>query len=164
MTQFDFEEAMPGNQNLQRHAAAPSASLEQMGSRVWLNNLIYAVGFHRLADPAAEDTSNLLRIISDVSSGSQNRAVAVMMSPVLQEWMRSTVSRQLIVNGHAYPVEEEVRESALSFFCAKLVDSIISQASLQPAGSRGIFAVRWFCGQHTYSSTDSDPHPSVRHY
>ena len=159
---------MSGYQNPQGHAAAPSASPEQAASRHWLNNLLWALHFDRVADPAAIDTFILLGIISDLSSGSQDRAVALIKSPVIQEWMRSPVSRPLIVNGHMYSSEEEIRQSPLSFFCAKLVDSISPRTSLQPAGNRGIFAVRWFCGQHTdfydYGPdlSDFDAHPPVR--
>lgn len=156
---------MPGHQNLQRNAAALSASAKEMGSSVWLNNTILALHFHRDADPATKDTSDILRITTtNMSPGSLNRAVSVITSPVMQEWMTSTVSRPLIVNGYAYPVEDEVRELSLSFFCAKLVVRILSGTFQQLAGGRGIFAIRWFCGQHTCSSTDDDASPSVRHH
>ena len=157
---------MSGYQNPQGHAAAPNASLEQAASRVWLNHLLWAIGFYRIADPAAKDTSTLLHVISNLSTGSQDRAVALINSPVMQEWMTSTVSRPLLVNGHMHSSEEEIRQSPLSFFCAKLVDSILPRTSSQPAGD--CFVVRWFCGQHTdfrdYGPdlSDFDAHPPVR--
>ena len=159
---------MSGYQNPQGHAAAPSASPEQATSRHWLNNLLWALRFDRAVDPAATDTSTLLGIISHLSSDSQDRAVALIKSSVMQEWITSPVSRPLVINGHMYSSEEEIRQSPLSFFCAKLVDSIPLRTSSQSAGSRGIFVVRWFCGQHTdfhdYGPdlSDFDAHPPVR--
>lgn len=65
-----------------------------------------------------------------------------------------------------YSREEETRQSPLSYFCAKLVDSILPpKMTMQSAKSRGIFAVQWFCGQHTNfydygpGMSDYDAHP-----
>ena len=160
---------MSGYQNPQGHAAALSASRQQESTRQQLSDLLKALDFDPVADPAAEDTSTLLPIISNLYPISQDRAVVLILSPVMQEWITPTASRPLIVNGHMHSSEEEIRQSPLSFVCAKLVDSIPPRTSSQPAGSRGIFAVRWFCGQHTdfhdYGPhlSDYDAHPPVRH-
>ena len=161
---------MSGSQNPQHDAAAPGLSLEQGGSLIRLNNLIWAIGFRRGEDPATTDTRILRRVIYKLSSGSQDRAAALITSPVLQEWMKSTVSLPLVVNGHMYSRGDEIRQSPLSFFCAKLVDSILPEDSSQPAGIRGIFAVGWYCGQHTDLRdhgpvlSDYDAHPRVSRF
>ena len=161
---------MSSSQDSQRDAAALSAYTDQTRSHYWLENLLGALRFDCEADPAAEDTSPLLRVIWDLSSGSENRAVALIMSPVMQQWITSTESFPLVVNGHMLANVEEIRQSPLSFFCAKLVENILLKASSQPAEGHDIFAVRWFCGQHTDFSDqgptlpDYHAHPPVRHF
>ena len=161
---------MSGSQNPQRHAAALSADTDPEKSRDWLENLSWALSFNYRADLAGKDTSTLRRVIRDLSSGSEDRAVALIMSPVMQRWVARTVSCPLVVNGHMYSSEEEIRQSPLSFFCAKLVHNILIEAPSKPAGSHDLFAVRWFCGEHTdftdYGPTlsDYDAQPPVRHF
>ena len=169
ITHLECEHSIDGYQTPRGRSPSPGASQQQEASRQRLSDLLKALDFDLVADTAAKDASALQHIGGNLSSGSQDRAVALITSPVIQEWMTSTVSLPLVVNGHMYSSEEEIRQSPLSFFCAKLVDSIPFRTSSQPAGSRDIFAVRWFCGQHTNfhdygpDSSDYDAHPPVGH-
>ena len=166
---LECEYSIDGYQTPRGRSPSPGAIQQQETSRQRLSDLLKALDFDFVADTAAKDASALQHIVGNLSSGSQDRAVALITSPVMQEWMTSTVSRSLVVNGHMYSSEEEIRQSPLSFVCAKLVDSIPPRISSQPAGSRGIFAVRWFCGQHTNFNdygpdlSDYDAHPPVGH-
>ena len=170
ITHLECEHSIDGSRTPRGRSPSPGTSQQQEASRQRLRDLLQALDFNIIADTAAKDASTLQHMVDNLSSGSQHRVVALITSPVMQEWMTSTVSRQLVVNGHMYSSEEEIRQSPLSFFCAKLVDSIPPRTSSQPAASRGIFAVRWFCGQHTNfhdygpDLTDYDAHPPVRHF
>ena len=169
ITYLESEHSIDGYQTPRGRSPSPGASQQQETSRQRLSDFLKVLDFDLVADTAAKDASALQHIGGNLSSGSQDRAVALITSPVIQEWMTSIVSLPLVVNGHMYSSEEEIRQSPLSFFCAKLVDSIPSRTSSQPAGSRDIFAVRWFCGQHTNfhdygpDSSDYDAHPPVGH-
>ena len=166
---LECEHSIDGYQTPRGRSPFPSAIQRQETSRQRLGNLLKALDFDLRADTAAKDASALQHIVSNLSSGSQDRTVALITSSVMQEWMTSTVSLPLIVNGHMYSSEEEIRQSPLSFVCAKLIHSIPSSTSSQLAESRSIFAVGWFCGQHTDfhdygpDSSDYDAHPPVGH-
>ena len=166
---LECEYSIDGYQTPRGRSPSPGTSQQQETSRQRLSDHLKALDFDVVADTAAKDASALQHIVGNLSSGSQDRAVALIASPVMQEWMTSTVSLPLVVNGHMYSSEEEIRQSPLSFVCAKLIDSIPPRTSSQPAGSRGIFAVQWFCGQHTDfhdygpALSDYDAHPPVRH-
>ena len=55
---------------------------------------------------------------------------------------------------------EEERRSPLSFICAKLADALNSQANARSEdGKAKVFAVTWFCGEHTDTNTDFDAQP-----
>ena len=92
--------------------------------------------------------------------------MALITSPIVQIWLTSTLSRPLIVKGHMFSSDEETRQSLLSYFCAKLVHSILALITAsQPPKTRTVFALRWFCGQHLNSYdygpglTDYEAHP-----
>ena len=168
ITHLECEHSIDSYQTPRGRSPSPGASQQQEASRQRLSDLFKALDF--VANTAAKDASALQHIVGNLSSGSQDRAVALITSPVMQKWLTSTVSLPLVVNGHMYSSEEEIRQSPLSFVCAKLIDSIPPRTSAQPAGSRGIFAVQWFCGQHTNfhdygpDLSDYDAHPPVRHF
>lgn len=145
---------------------SPVASQNQERSRQWLDDLLKILKVDGEADTAAEDTSTLLHIIGSLGSGSQDRAVALITSPIMQRWLTSAVSLPLIVNGQMFSSDGEIRQSPLSYFCAKLVDSTLPPSkSSQTSRNRTVFAVRWFCGQHTNlfdygpGLTDYEAHP-----
>ena len=169
ITHLECEHSIDGYQTPRGRSPSPCAIQQQETSRQRLIDLLKALDIDLIADMAARDASALKHVVGNLSSGSQDRAVALITSPVMQEWMTSTVSLPLIVNGHMYSSEEEIRQSPLSFVCAKLIDSIPPRTSSRSAGSRSIFAVRWFCGQHTNfhdygpDLSDYDAHPPVRH-
>ena len=147
---------------------SPSAgpNQDQERSRRQLGDLLRALEFDGVADTAAKDASVLLNTIGNLSSCSQDRARALITSPVMQEWLTSIVSLPLLVNGQMFSSEEEIRQSPLSYFCAKLADSILSPSrSGQMRKNDAVFVVRWFCGEHTNfydygpGKTDYDAHP-----
>ena len=167
LTHPGCEDSVDSYQTPRSRSASPGASHDQERSRQQLGHLLEAPNFNCVADTAAKDNSILLDSIGKLSSGSQDRAVALITSPVMLKWMTSTVSLPLIVNGQMFSSEAEIRQSPLSYFCAKLIDSILPPTtSLRPAKNRGIFAVQWFCGQHTNfldygpESSDYDAHPT----
>ena len=163
---LECEDFIDGYQTPRGRSPSPGAGQGRSRSRQRLGDLLEALSSHCVTDTAEEDASILLNVIGSLSFGSQDRAAALIMSPVLQQWLTSTVSSPLIVNGQMYSSEEETRQSPLSYFCAKLVDSILPpKMTMRSAESRGIFAVQWFCGQHTNfydygpGMSDYDAHP-----
>ena len=164
---LEYEDSTDGYQTPRRRSPSPRAMENQDKSRKRLDDFLKILNVDiGEVDPAAEDASIILRIISSLSSGSQDRAVALIMSPTMQTWLTSAVSLPLLVNGHMFSTEGETRQSPLSYCCAKLVDSIVPRnASSQTGTNRTVFAVRWFCGQHTNmydygpGMTDYDAHP-----
>lgn len=166
-TMYLVSEASSNNYQTSRsRSPSPNASLHQEHSRQRLKDLLHDLNVDHEIDIASVDTAALLRIIHTLTISSQDRAVALITSPAMQEWLTSTVSSCLQVNGQMFSTEAETRQSPLSYFCAKLVHSIL------PSGSKylgmekhTIFAVRWFCGQHSNSrnygpgATDYDAHP-----
>lgn len=163
---LECEDLIDGYQTPRGRSPSPDAGQDRLRSRQRLSDLLEALSSHCVTDIAEEDASILLNVIGNLSFGSQDRAAALIMSPVLQQWLTSTVSSPLIANGQMYSSEEETRQSPLSYFCAKLVDSISpSKMTMRSAESRGIFAVQWFCGQHTNfydygpGMSDYDAHP-----
>ena len=161
---LEYEDSTDGHQIPRGRSPSPRAMENHERSRKRLDDLLKILNVE--IDTAAEDASSILRIISSLSSGSQDRAVALIMSPTMQTWLTSAVSLPLLVNGHMFSTEGETRQSPLSYFCAKLVDGISPcDTSSQKRTNRKVFAVRWFCGQHTNmydygpGMTDYDAHP-----
>ena len=167
LTYLESEDSLDGYRTPRGRSPSPGVShQDQEKDRQRLGDLLRALNFDRLAETAAKDASTLLHIVGNLSFGSQDRAVALITSPVMQKWLTSTVSLPLIVNGQMFSSEGEIRQSPLSYFCAKLIDSVLpSRTSMQAAKNRGIFAVNWFCGQHTNFNdygpgrSDYDAHP-----
>ena len=166
LTHLESEDSIDGHRTPRGRSPSPGASQDQERSHQRLGNLLRALNFDPIPKTAAQDTSTLLHIVGNLSFGSQDRAVALITSSVMQKWLTSTVSLPLIVNGHMFSSEGEIRQSPLSYFCAKLINSILpSRTSLQAAKNRGVFAVNWFCGQHTNFNdygpgmSDYDAHP-----
>ena len=128
-----------------------------------LNEILSVLSYDRENDTPSEDTATLLNLIYRLSYASQDRAVCLIQSAQLQEWITTTASSSLLVNCNISEEEEEnLRQSALSFVCAKLVSSIRPNAEAK----RAVIVLRWFCGQHTNmvdygpEDTDYDAHPA----
>ena len=163
---LECEDSINGHQTPQGRSPSPGPNWDQERSRQWLGDLLKIFNFDCVADTVAKDASNLLHIVGNLSSSSQDRAVALITSSVMQKWLTSTESLPLIVNGQMFSSEGETRQSPLSYFCAKVIDSILPpRTSSQKPKTRAVFAVRWFCGQHTNlydygpGVTDYDAHP-----
>ena len=166
LTYLECEDSSEDYQSLRGRSPSPGAIRNQERSRKWLGDLSRIFEIDGEADIAAKDASLLLNIIHSLSSGSQDRAVALIRSPFMQKWLTSTVSLPLMVNGQMFSSEGEIRQSPLSYFCAKLVESILPpRTSTQKPENGAVFAVRWFCGQHINlydygpGATDYDAHP-----
>lgn len=161
---LEYEDSTDGYQTPRGRSPSPGVMENQERSRKRLDDLLKVLNVE--VDTAAEDASSILRIISSLSSGSQDRAVALIMAPVMQTWLTGAVSLPLLVNGQMFSSEGEIRQSPLSYCCAKLVDNIVPRnTSSETRTKRTVFAVRWFCGQHTNmydygpGMTDYDAHP-----
>lgn len=166
ITYLVSEASFNNYQTSRSRSPSPSASLQQEQSRERLNDVLRDLNVDHDIDIASADTSDLLHIIHTLTTSSQDRAVALITSPAMQEWLTSTVSSCLQVNGQMFSNEAETRQSPFSYFCAKLVHSILPSGSkFRKLGKHTIFAVRWFCGQHSNSrnygpgATDYDAHP-----
>lgn len=166
MTYLVSETSSNSHQTSRSRSPSPNANLHQGQSRQRLNDLLCNLNVDPDTDIASVDTSSLLRIIHTLTISSQDRAVALITSSAMQEWLTSTASSCLQVNGQMFSDEAETRQSPLSYFCAKLVHSILPSGSkVFEMGKHTIFAVRWFCGQHSNSrnygpgATDFDAHP-----
>ena len=108
----------------------------------------------------ARDVSVQLNLIYSLSLPSQDRAVALIMSLRVQEWLTSTSSCAMLINGQMFASEYEARQSPLSYFCAKLVDGILARPTEIDQETRSpVIVVSWFCGQHTNIQEDFDAHP-----
>ncbi|KAL8857163.1 MAG: hypothetical protein Q9178_006218 [Gyalolechia marmorata] len=111
-------------------------------------------------DVASTDTSTQLRLIHTLSIASQDRAVALIMSPRLQAWLTNTSSAMMLVNGHMFSNEDEARQSPLSFLCAKLIDDVLNRSRRSDGMvDHSNVGIRWFCGLHTDMRRDPDAHP-----
>ena len=95
-----------------------------------------------------EDIKAILRIAWGLPRTAQDRAVSLMQSPKLHAWIKATSSSALFANGNYDP---SVRQSPLSFVCAKLVDSIYPATEGAQQKANGIIAHAFFCGQHLSS-------------
>ena len=164
---LECEDLIDGYQTPRGRALSAGAGQDQEKSRQKLGDLLESFGFDCVADAAAKDASILLHILGNLSSGSQDRAVALITSSIMQNWLTSTISLPLIVNGQMFTNDGETRQSPLSYFCAKLIDNILPPStSSQTPKNRTMFAVRWFCGQHTdwcdhgQGLPDYEAHPS----
>ena len=163
---LECEDSIDGDQTPRGRSPSPGGIRNQERSRQRLGDVLNLLDPDCAADIAAKDTSILLHTVGNLSSSSQDRVVALITSTVTQNWFTSTVSLPLIVNGHMYSGEDGIRQSPLSYFCAKLVDSVAPPrtSSVSPK-NHGVFAVRWFCGQHANpydygtGTTDYDAHP-----
>ena len=84
-----------------------------------------------------------------------------MQSDPLQTWLTSLSSSVLLVNGQMFSSSPgEQRTSPLSFICAKLIDILVPEPGYHSVpGSSNVFAVYWFCGEHTDGAQDYDAHP-----
>ncbi len=160
------EDSIDGYQTPRDRSPSSGADQNQERIRQQLGDLLRIFRVDGEADIATRDASILLHIVGNLSSCSQDRAVALITSPVMQEWLTSTVSLPLIVNGQMFSSEEKIRQSPLSYFCAKLGDSILPPStSSQTPKFRAVFVLRWFCGEHTNffdygpGKTDYDAHP-----
>ena len=99
------------------------------------------------SDVPSRDVQNCLRLAGTLSIDDQNRAVALMRSPKLRSWIKSTSSAALLLNGNS----KVVRRSPVSFVSAKLADSLRTEGPL--------IALRFFCGEHHNESQDPDASP-----
>ena len=166
MTYLESDASSNNYQTFRSRSPSPNANLYQERSRQRLNDVLRDLNVDHDIDIASVDTSALLRIIHTLTTSAQDRAVALITSPATQAWLTSTASSCLQVNGQMFSNEAETRQSPLSYFCAKLVHSILPSGSKShDMGNHTIFAVRWFCGQHSNSrnygpgATDYDAHP-----
>lgn len=166
LTYPECEDASDGYRTPRGRSPSPGTRRDQERFRQRLGDLLQILRLDSVADAAAKDVSILLHIVGNLSPGSQDRAVALITSPVMQKWLTSTVSLPLIINGQMFSSEGEIRQSPLSYFCAKLVDSILpARTPSQTPINHAVFAVCWFCGQHTNWNdygpgvTDYDAHP-----
>ncbi|KAI4261054.1 MAG: hypothetical protein L6R42_003739 [Xanthoria sp. 1 TBL-2021] len=139
---------------------SPNTAVEPEEYSKQLKTVLSRLDIDRETDVASSDTATQLRLSHTLSLPSQDRAVALIMSPRLQTWLTSTTSSILLVNGQMFSNEDEVRQSPLSYFCAKLIDNVLNrswQAGVEAAYQH--LGVRWFCGLHTNMRTDADAHP-----
>lgn len=135
----------------------PGMALGRAENRKQLLTLLKHLGNDEDDDVRTRDMSAQLNLIYRLSHPSQDRAVALILSSRLQRWLTDTSSCALLINGQMFSTEHETRQSPLSYFCAKLIDGILSQD--QQDISNPVFSVCWFCGQHTDVRADVDAHP-----
>ena len=160
LAQFRHEAAKDEYLTPQSPSSSSNVTVHKDHGRRQLQSLIDRLDIDDEIDIATEDTSELLRLIHTLSIPSQDRAAALISSQRLEYWVTDGFSRALHVNGHMNQSEHETRRSPLSYVCAKLVDSALSStAQSERQAGKGTFAVRWFCGQHTYMVKDPDAHP-----
>ena len=147
---------------IREHQSAPPSpeiGFEELHS-TQLKELLGKLDIDREEDVASTDTSTQLRLIHTLSIASQDRAVALIMSPRLQAWLTNTSSAMMLVNGHMFSNEDEARQSPLSFLCAKLIDDVLNRSRRSDGMlDHSNIGIRWFCGLHTDMRRDPDAHP-----
>ena len=98
-----------------------------------------------------------------LSSKSEKRVEAFLDSLAITNWLLSGTSTPLHVSGQIFSGEHEVRQSSLSYICAKLVDSVhIGAQNPQTRARTPTVILHWFCGQHTNTQTESHPHEMLK--
>ena len=150
-------ESKEESSNQQRLPPSPGMVLGRAENREQLLVLLNKLGNDEDDDVRTRDVSAQLNLIYRLSLPSQDRAVALILSSPLQRWLTETSSRALLINGQMFSSEHEARQSPLSYFCAKFIDGVLSKN--QQDISNPVFAVCWFCGQHTDVRADVDAHP-----
>jgi hypothetical protein len=73
-----------------------------------------------------------------------------MKSPSLRNWLVSTTSSTLLINGSCPSTRAR---SPITFFCARLIDSLSSK------DNENFLVLHFFCGQHISSVTDPNATP-----
>lgn len=96
--------------------------------------------------PRADMRANLRHAMS-LTQEDQDRAVFMMQSELLQNWLITTKSSALLVNGGAY--NSGSQNSPLSFVCAKLSNALRQARKSGSAASKSsIIDLHFFCGEH----------------
>ncbi|KAF3933751.1 hypothetical protein ABW19_dt0207003 [Dactylella cylindrospora] len=93
------------------------------------------------------DLHHCMHLAAKLNIKDQNRAVEVMRSHKVQNWVQSLDSQILLINGNG----QIDRRSPLSFVCAKLINSLVQAGNVNYAS--------FFCGEHQNEETDSDANP-----
>ena len=142
-------------------SSAVRAVQETKSNKERFDDLLRQLNVDEQVDVVADDLSIQSTLIHTMSLASQDRAVALMISPWLQSWLVNPSSSLLHINGNMFSNEHEACQSPLSYVCAKFVHSIQAKYQ-QPQGrdSGPVFTVCWFCGQHTDMRSDYDAHPT----
>ncbi|KAL9040168.1 MAG: hypothetical protein Q9180_002080 [Flavoplaca navasiana] len=139
---------------------SPDIEFEEELHSTQLKSLLRKLDIDQEKDVASTDTSSQLRLVHTLSVASQDRAVALIMSPRLQAWLTDTSSAMMLVNGHMFSNEDEARQSPLSFLCAKLIDDVLNRLRRSDSiVNHSNIGLRWFCGLHTDIREDPDAHP-----
>ncbi|KAL8894995.1 MAG: hypothetical protein Q9192_003908 [Flavoplaca navasiana] len=139
---------------------SPDIEFEEELHSTQLKKLLGKLDIDQEKDVALTDTSTQLRLVHTLSIASQDRAVALIMSPRLQAWLTNTSSAMMLVNGHMFSNEDEARQSPLSFLCAKLIDDVLNRSRRSDSMvNHSNIGIRWFCGLHTDIRRDPDAHP-----
>ena len=94
-------------------------------------------------DISQNDLANSLRGLNSLSRPEQDRAVWTMKSSLLRNWLLSTTSSALLINGSA-PLTRA--KSPITFVCARLIDSLQLNETF--------LVLHFFCGQHLSAATD----------
>lgn len=119
--------AIERHSNMLEPSSAPSKAIEQHVYRQQLQDLLSKLSDDQQPNIAAIDASEQLGLIHTLSLASQDRAVALLMSSRLRTWLVSSSSSMLHINGCMFSQEHEARQSPLSYFCAKFIDSVLAR-------------------------------------
>ena len=94
-----------------------------------------------------DDLQTTLHWGQSLSLRAQDRAVNIIQSPKLKDWLLSTTNSILLINGNAPDLDANVH--ATSFLSAHLVNSI--------AGTKkNMLCICWFCSLHRNVRNDAD--------
>ncbi|KAE8452652.1 hypothetical protein EG329_013911 [Mollisiaceae sp. DMI_Dod_QoI] len=99
-------------------------------------------------DLSDKDLANCLRGAGVMSRSEQDRAVWVMKSSKLRDWLTTTSSSALLINGNC---ASTTARSPISSFCARLIESLQENRSFK--------LLQYFCGEHISSATDKNASP-----
>ena len=107
-----------------------------------------------------QDVEAKLKTVWALPRQDQDRVVAIMRSPKLQQWITNTDSSALLINANH---RGSAKQQPTSFICAKLVDSLTPHPSNTHPESRMSLPLAFFCGEHLQKDDpDSGPDGMMR--
>lgn len=134
----------PRQLNVQQSDISRSPSPMAVARRVAMSvkRILRSLGFHK--EGPYNDLLDRLQLASSMPSGQQARAVDLINSEGLKNWLKVTASDALLIHGGS---ADDDTEEPLSFISSKIITTV---QHLEP-----VITIHYFCGLHRDMRTDS---------